>query len=45
MDRLFYGGWYDYESLILEMSRALNEAVDLETIVTLLTENVPRPCG
>jgi signal transduction histidine kinase len=40
VDHLFYGGWYNYESFTLEMSRALNEAVDLETIVTLLTENV-----
>lgn len=40
VDRVLYGGWYNYESFTLEMSRALNEAVDLETIVTLLTKNV-----
>ncbi len=40
VDHLFYGGWYNYESFTLEMSRSLNEAVDLETIVTLLTEDV-----
>jgi signal transduction histidine kinase len=40
VDHLFYGGWYNYESFTLDMSRALNEAVDLQTIVALLTENV-----
>jgi signal transduction histidine kinase len=40
VDSWFFGGWYDYESFVLEMSRGLNEAVDLETIVRLLTENV-----
>ena len=40
VDHLLYGGWYNYESFTSEMSRALNEAVDLETIVTLLTESV-----
>jgi signal transduction histidine kinase len=40
VDHLLYGGWYNYESFTLEMSQALNEAVDLETIVTLLTETV-----
>jgi hypothetical protein len=38
VDRPFYGGWRNYESFTLEMSRAPNEAVDLETIVTLQTE-------
>ncbi|MBU0610009.1 MAG: sensor histidine kinase, partial [Armatimonadetes bacterium] len=42
VDRVFYGGWYNYESLILEMSQALNEAADLETIVTLLTQRTAR---
>lgn len=40
VDRLFYGGWYNYESFTLKMSQGLNEAVDLETITTLLTEEV-----
>lgn len=42
VDRVFYGGWYSYESLILEMSQSLNEAADVQTIVTLLTENASR---
>ncbi|MBN1815127.1 MAG: GAF domain-containing protein [Anaerolineae bacterium] len=42
VDHAFYGGWYNYESFISDISPAFNEAVDMETITNLLTENVAR---
>lgn len=42
VDRAFYGGWYNYQSLISSLSPALNDALDMETIVQLLTQNVAK---
>jgi signal transduction histidine kinase len=40
VDHAFYGGWYNYQSFISSISPALNEALNMETIVNLLTQKV-----
>ncbi len=42
VDHAFYGGWYNFQSFISSLSPALNEALDMETIVDLLTQNVAK---
>jgi signal transduction histidine kinase len=37
---LFYGGWYDYKSFVSRMTRDFGNALDMETIVKLLVEDV-----
>lgn len=32
VDRLFYGGWYDYRTVVRETSRELSRALDLERL-------------
>lgn len=36
VDRAFYGGWYDYQSLIGELSQALNGVTSTEVLADLL---------
>ena len=33
VDRLFYGGWYDYRSIVRRMSQELSSTLDLEHLV------------
>jgi len=42
IDRLFYGGWYEYRGLVEEVGRALACTLDLETLVDVLLNQVPR---
>ena len=42
VDRFFFGGWYNYESFTQQMARALNGATDMDTIRSLLTQDVAR---
>ena len=37
---LFYGGWYDYKSFVSRMTREFSDALDMDTIVRLLVEDV-----
>jgi two-component system sensor histidine kinase ComP len=37
---LFYGGWYDYKSFVSRMTGEFSDALDMETIVKLLFEDV-----
>ncbi len=41
IDRLLYGGWYDYQGVISRFSAALNATLDTPTLVTLLTRDLP----
>jgi len=41
VDRAFYGGWYDYESLISHVSEALRDALDVNTVARVLVLDVP----
>ena len=41
VDRLLYGGWYDYQGVISRFSAALNATLDTSTLVTLLTHDLP----
>lgn len=41
VDRLLYGGWYDYQGVISRFSAALNATLDTPTLVTLLTRDLP----
>ncbi len=40
VDRTFYGKWYDYRSVISEVSRSLNGTLDRHTIESLLLERL-----
>ncbi|MCL7455545.1 MAG: hypothetical protein M8467_21125, partial [Anaerolineae bacterium] len=40
VDRAFYGGWYNYETVISRLSRKLSDALDLETVVHLMVHTV-----
>ncbi len=40
-DRLFYGGWYDYRSVVGEMSQALGGIVDGDELAQLLVNRLP----
>jgi len=42
VDRLFYGGWYDYRGLVEEVGQALACTLDLEALVEVLVHRVPR---
>ena len=41
-DRLFYGGWYDYRSVLGEMTRGLAAIVDADTLADLLGRRLPQ---
>jgi len=41
-DRVFYGGWYDYRSVLGEMTRALAGIVDADTLADLLGRRLPQ---
>jgi len=41
VDRLFYGGWYDYRGLIEEVGGALARTLDQETLTDVLVRQVP----
>ena len=41
VDRLFYGGWYDYRGLVEQVGQALACTLDLETLVEVLVHQVP----
>ncbi len=38
--QLFYGAWYDYKSFVSRMTRAFSGALDMQTVVDLLIEQV-----
>jgi signal transduction histidine kinase len=42
VDRLFYGGWYDYRELMAEVGHALARTLDPETLVRVLVQQVPQ---
>jgi len=42
VDRLFYGGWYDYRGLVEEVGQALARTLDPETLAEVLVHRVPR---
>ncbi len=41
VDRLFYGGWYDYPGVVETISDALARCVDREQLSVVLTQQVP----
>ncbi len=41
VDRLFYGGWYDYPGVVETISDALARCVDREQITVVLTQQLP----
>jgi hypothetical protein len=41
VDRLFYGGWYDYPGVVETISDALARCVDREQLTAVLTQQVP----
>jgi signal transduction histidine kinase len=41
VDRLFYGGWYEYRGLVEEVGRALARTLDAETLTDVLVRRVP----
>jgi signal transduction histidine kinase len=41
-DRFFYGGWYDYRSVLGEMTRGLAAIVDADTLADLLGRRLPQ---
>jgi signal transduction histidine kinase len=41
VDRLFYGGWYDYPGVVETISDALARCVDREQLSAVLTQQVP----
>jgi len=42
VDRLFYGGWYDYRGLVEEVGGALARTLDQETLTDVLVRRVPK---
>jgi signal transduction histidine kinase len=42
VDRLFYGGWYDYRGLVEKVGQALSCTLDAETLIEVLVHKVPR---
>ena len=42
VDRVFYGGWYDYETLISHASRVLGDTLSVQAIADLLVNDVGR---
>jgi two-component system NarL family sensor kinase len=41
VDRIFYGGWYDYETVVSHVSGALKDALDMEAVVGPLVSDLP----
>jgi len=41
VDRLFYGGWYDYPGVVETISNALSSSLDWEQLISVLTCQVP----
>jgi signal transduction histidine kinase len=41
IDRLFYGGWYDYPGVVETISDALARCTDREQLTAVLTQHVP----
>ncbi|MBI4771837.1 MAG: hypothetical protein HY784_15845 [Chloroflexi bacterium] len=41
VDRLFYGGWYDYPGVVEQVSRALAGCIEREQLHAALTRQVP----
>ncbi|MBN1584471.1 MAG: sensor histidine kinase, partial [Anaerolineae bacterium] len=41
VDRLFYGGWYDYPGVVETVSEALGRSLDLAHLTDVLTHQVP----
>jgi signal transduction histidine kinase len=41
VDRLFYGGWYDYRGLVEEVGQALARTLEVETLADVLVRRVP----
>jgi signal transduction histidine kinase len=42
VDRLFYGGWYNYRGLVEEVSQALAHTLDPERLSEVLVRQVPK---
>jgi signal transduction histidine kinase len=42
VDRLFYGGWYDYPEVIETISHALARSLERAQLIEVLTHQVPR---
>jgi signal transduction histidine kinase len=42
VDRLFYGGWYDYRGLVEEISQSLAHTLDAEELAEVLVRQVPK---
>ncbi len=45
VDRLFYGGWYDYRSVVSDVSHRLSGTLDRRTLSRLLLEQVTERLG
>jgi len=41
VDGVFYGGWYDYETVVSRVSGALQDALDMEAVVGPLVSDMP----
>lgn len=41
VDRVFYGGWYDYPGVVETVSAELARSIDREQLTAVLTERVP----
>jgi signal transduction histidine kinase len=41
VDRLFYGGWYDYPGVVETVSDALSRSIERRQVVEVLTHQVP----
>jgi signal transduction histidine kinase len=42
VDRLFYGGWYDYRTLVEDVGQTLSHTLDQETLAHVLVQQVPQ---
>lgn len=42
VDRLFYGGWYDYRGLVEKVGQTLAHALDQEMLAEVLVQRVPQ---
>jgi signal transduction histidine kinase len=41
VDGIFYGGWYDYETVVSHVSRVLRDALDMKAVVGTLVSDLP----
>lgn len=41
VDGVFYGGWYDYETVVSHVSGALRDALDMKAVVSTLVSDMP----